>query len=580
MGYEAKRRQVLDLGLGAATLALAMRVRAISLASARSNVVGALEIECSPAGLSITYVDAALLSDQGVPVAIDAGRNVSVAWSHVRDARVLGDAVAFEIDPTPWPHQRLLLVRFEATRSTSPHRIFRRRLATRVIGLGLALLVTLGFALALPRTSSEMGWRPALSIGASLGLCVVGLGIVIDGLVATGGLRSRIVRELFIGELLGLVPGLPRDPTPVAPKNVRWPRVGGVAPRATLTISLFLASMFLIAVAIPRRTPAQVESAAGPLNQVRATDAPASSAAPTAALGAYAQIVGPCDCPRDEGPLGNEPLPRISLLTLSSRSFQHAGRNHVELELAAVNNGSRDVAGLAAVVEFSQDDKQPWSKPVNVSVRAVYHSNLASGAAIRWRVEAEGETVRIRAPTSRGALIEGTVNHDGEGAAPTSAIAELLDARSVPVRLHGAMLLAFLSDAHAKDAIENLQSSVGDAEKVYLNRLVETIGELKTCRVGLVTEGAKRRLSACIVNTTDKDLASVEITFRALDRAAALRAPLDPAPEVLMEWTLGVPGTIAAQGGVEVRADVDLAVVAKPPGAYEAALHQVSTQPQ
>ena len=54
-----------------------MRVRAISLASARSNVVGALEVECFPSGLSITYVDAALLSDQGIPVAIDAGRIVA-----------------------------------------------------------------------------------------------------------------------------------------------------------------------------------------------------------------------------------------------------------------------------------------------------------------------------------------------------------------------------------------------------------------------------------------------------------------------------------------------------------------------
>src|SRR5260221_5082730 len=140
-----------------------MRVRAISLASARSNVVGALEVECSPAGLSITYVEAALLSDQGIPVTIDAGRSVSVPWSKVEDARVLGDAVAFEIDPTPWPPQRLLLVRFEATRSTSPHRIFRRRLATRAIALTLALIGAMVSAFTLPHTWPEMGWRPALS---------------------------------------------------------------------------------------------------------------------------------------------------------------------------------------------------------------------------------------------------------------------------------------------------------------------------------------------------------------------------------------------------------------------------------
>jgi hypothetical protein len=268
------------------------------------------------------------------------------------------------------------------------------------------------------------------------------------------------------------------------------------------------------------------------------------------------------------------------LLTVSSRTFQRSGRSHVDLELAAINNGSRDVADLSTVVEFSQDDKQPWSKPVNVSVRAVYHKSLVSGAAVKWHIEAEGETIRIRAPQSRGALIEGTVNHDGEGAAPTSALAELLDARSVPVRLHGAMMLAFLRDSHAREAITNMQASVGDAEKVYLNRLVETIGELMTCRVGVATEGPRRRLTACIVNTTNDRAAPLEITVRALDRPAALRSPQDPAPEVLTERTLAVPGAIAAQGGIEVRADIDLAAIAKPPGAFEAAARQPSAKPQ
>lgn len=556
-----------------------MRVRAISLASARSNVVGTLEIECSSAGLSITYVDAALLGDPGVPVAIDAGRSLSVPWPQVRDARVLGHAVAFEINPTPWPVQRLLLARFEATRSTSPHRMFRRRLATRAIGLGFALSTTVGFAFLAPRTWPEMGWRPALAIGAWLGLVVVGLGVGVDALVATGGLRSRIVRELFIGELLGFVPDLPRDPTPVIARTNRWPRVGGVAPRATLVVSLFLASMLLVAAATPHRSPAQKEFAAPPLTEPGAM-ASVPSAGTARPLGSYVQIVGPCECPRDEGPLGNEPLPRVSMLTLSSRNVPRSGRNHVELEIAAINNGSRDIADLAAVVEFSQDDKQPWSKPVNVSVRAVFQKLLVSGAAVKWHVDAEGETIRIRAPTSRGALLEGSVHHDGDGAAPTSAIAELLEARSVPVKLHGAMLLAFLSDARAKESITHLLGSVGDAEKVYLLRLIEAVGDLKTCRVGIATEGPKRRLSACITNPSDNAVSTVDITFRALDKPSDLRAPQDPAPEVLMEWALSLPGALTSHGGVEVRADVDLAAVARPPAAFEAVAHPVLAKPQ
>jgi hypothetical protein len=544
-----------------------MRVRAISLASARSNVVGALEVECSAEGLSFTYVDAALLSEEGIPVAIDAGRTVSVPWSRVRDARVLGRAVAFEIDPTPWPTQKLLLVRFEASRSTSPHRVFRRRLVTRALGLGLAVIVTLISSMVMPRTWPEMGWRIAVSIAALLGLVVVALGATIDRLVATGGLRSRIVRELFIGELLDLVPALPRDPDPVTTRYVRWPRVGGALPRATLVVSLSLASLPLIAAAYPRRTPSSEPPAA---------TEPAPSAAPTGSpivpLSSYVQILGPCDCPHDEGPLGKEPLPRVSLLTLSSRSFLKSGRNHLEIELAAVNNGSRDISELATVVEFFEK-----AKPADVSVRAVYHQTLVSGAAVKWRVEAEGDTVRIRAPTSRGGIIDGSVGHDGEGAAPTSALAELLDARNVPVRLHGAMMLAFLDDPHAKELFTKLDGSLGDAERAYLDRLIEVVGTLRTCRVDVAGDS---HLSACIVNVGDARAAPVEIKFRALAQPRELRAPLQPAPDILTEWSLGVPGGIDARRGIEVRADVDLASVSKPPKAFEAYVWQDSTRPQ
>jgi hypothetical protein len=554
-----------------------MRVRAISLASARSNVVGALEVECSADGLSVTYVDAALLSDQGVPVAIDSGRSVSVPWSRVLDARVLGTAIAFEIDPTPWPAQKLLLVRFEATRSTSPHRIFRRRLVARSIGLGSSMVVALVASLAAPRVWPGIGWRIAISIGAALGLSVIACGTLVDRVIATGGLRSRIVRELFIGELSSLVADLPREPTPVATKKVRWPRMGGVAPRATLMVSLALCSLFLIAAAIPHTQAAQGGPAVDP--RVEASSAP-TTVEPRASPAPYVQIAGPCDCPQGEGPLGNEPLPRVSMLTVSSRTFQKSGRNHVELELAAVNNGSRDISDLATVIEFSQGDKEAWSKPVNVSVRAVFHKTLVSGAAVKWHVDAEGESVRIRAPTSRGALIEGTVSHDGEGAAPTSAIAELLDARSNAVRLHGAMLLAFLDDAHAKEALTKLEGSVGDSEKVYLNRLIEAVGALRACRIVLAGEGTRRRLSACVANVTNDRAAGIEITFRALDKPASLRAPQDPAPDVLGEWTLGVPGAIEAKQAIEVRADVDLAAPSGPPGAFEAFARPVSGKPQ
>jgi hypothetical protein len=281
--------------------------------------------------------------------------------------------------------------------------------------------------------------------------------------------------------------------------------------------------------------------------------------------------MGACDCAGAFDPLRGEPLPRVSLIVLGSRNYVRSGRTQTEADLAVINNSDRDLYDLASSVEFFDQDPETWSKPTVVSRRPVYHAGpIGPGQAIKWRVDAEGSTFRIRPLTRTGTPLTGTIGPSGDGAASPGAIANLLEAHNVPVRLHGAMLLAFLDDPHASGAITTLAKSLGEAEGVYLGRLFDTLGELRTCRVEVVNYPTLRRVSACVTNTADVARPDVDLVVRALDRAPALRDPVAAPPEVLFDGTVGIPGGVAPKSGVAIEVDLVLAALAKPPLAFEA----------
>jgi hypothetical protein len=538
-----------------------MKIRAISVASSRSNLVGTLEIDCSHLGLALTYIDALLVTGEGAPVPIDPGQRVSLHWSHVRDARVLGDAVAFEIDPAPLPPQKLLLVRFSPGRDSSPHRIYQIRIAMRLAFLAASIVSAIALAIAL----GHVGWRAAIAGGAGAGLALVAAGLGLDALVGSGGTRSRVVRELFVGELLAFVPNLPREPVGVSMKSVRWPRIEAIVPRTTVSVAASLAAVSIFALAMPG-------SIAGP--SVAPDAAPSAGSAepkaPPAKSLPVARMVGPCDCTADDDPLRGQPLPRVSLIVLGSRGYKRSGKNQTEVDLAVVNNGNRELFDLTSIVEFFEQADGPLSTPAVVSRRPVYHAGpIGPGEAIKWRVDAEGSTFKIRPLARMGAPITGTIGTDAVGAASSTAIAGLLKANNHAVRLHGAMLLAFFGEPRLKDVIADLEKSLGAPASAYLGRLAEATGDLRTCRVLVAGQGARRRVSACIANNTGVERTGVEMTLRALDRAPALRDPAAEPPEVLTERTLAIAGAVAGASGVAVEADFDLAS-GQAPAAFEA----------
>jgi hypothetical protein len=261
----------------------------------------------------------------------------------------------------------------------------------------------------------------------------------------------------------------------------------------------------------------------------------------------------------------------VSLIVLSSRKYQRHNHDHIELEFAAINNSDREFSELTSMVEFFEQDPPPSSKLVSVSTRAVYFQGpLQPGEAIKWHVDAEGTTFRIHPPAERGNPITGSLEDTGTNAAPTNSVAKLLKAHNRPVRLHGAMLLAFLRDPRARGATVELGDSLRESESSYLRRLMEALAEIRLCRIQVSGSGTQRRVIACLYNTTDAPKTPVEVVVRALDAKFSSSDPVGEPPRVISEKSISVPGSLPAKAGMFSQIDIDFSGLDQTPAAFEA----------
>jgi hypothetical protein len=257
-------------------------------------------------------------------------------------------------------------------------------------------------------------------------------------------------------------------------------------------------------------------------------------------------------------------------VVLSSRRYKRHEHEHVELEFAAINNSDHEVAELTSMAEFFQQDPPPSSKLVSVSTRAVYYQGpLRPGEAVKWHVDAEGTTFRLHPPAENGAPITGNLDENGGNAAPTNAIAQLLKAHNRPVRLHGTMLLAYLSDPRAQNAAVELGDSLRESESSYLRRLIEALSDLVTCQVQVTGNGPQRRVFACVYNHSNTPRTPVEVVVRALDATVSVSDPVGAPPQILSEKSVILPGSIPTHAGVFAQIDMDFSSADRTPAAFE-----------
>ena len=68
-----------------------MKVRAVAVASDRSNAIGTVELECTPHGLVLVHLGVGSFSEDYAPAALTTGTRVLVPWAAIDHADVEGE---------------------------------------------------------------------------------------------------------------------------------------------------------------------------------------------------------------------------------------------------------------------------------------------------------------------------------------------------------------------------------------------------------------------------------------------------------------------------------------------------------
>ncbi|HWA76260.1 MAG TPA: hypothetical protein VG937_28165 [Polyangiaceae bacterium] len=558
-----------------------MRYRAVAVASERSNAVGTVELECTPHGLFIAYLGVGAFSQGYAPAALASGTGLTAPWAAVSEARVEGEQVFVVIDPKLSPLNRLLLTHFASGRSLPADELAKRRLVVRFAAMAAALIGALILGAWLIRSSPETSAGAAIALALLAAAVLFGLGFAVDRNLASSG-DEHVALSGFAIELGHYLPALLRLPrTPEAPRPLpNISELQGLIPRTTLAIVITLTAgtlgVLLVARWVttnenevgrvtqrmldpanpPAASPVQRAPAVAPVgSQIQSARTPTPPNEPAAST---STANGECRCARADSALWTRPFPRLSVLVLSQhvRLGRNADENkrkkYLELDVAVVNNSNKELDEVALMVLFYERDPPPSNKRTQISNRSLFFAGpLLPGQAIKWSVEAEGTEFEIQNP------ITGDIGPNGEDAAPTNRLAELLSAHNRPVRLHGAMLLAYLGDPRAKDGVLGLREALRDDEAPYLTRLIQALSDVRVCQLRQ-TPGSKNA-AACVFNSSKEVKRDLGIKIRGLEHVPAPESPTAEPPTVLVESAVKFPGELAPDSGRSLQFQFDLA---------------------
>jgi hypothetical protein len=557
-----------------------MKVRAVAVASERSNAIGTVELECTPHGLMLVHLGVGAFSEDYAPAALTTGTRVLVPWAAIDRAEIEGDRLFLAFEPALSPHHRLLLANFSSGRSVAPDTLRRQRTIVRLAAISAAIVIALA--------GSEVARRllatgPALATGVALGgaTLVLLFGLLADRLVAYGGLPPEGVREAFESEMDVYLPALERSEQPTPPKKLRALTLGelqGLLPRTTFAIAVTLTASGLAAVLVarwtfrsePERTTRSAvreesrreiaaspdEDAPPPPPRPRPAARPKVAAAAPASgpAGAALTLGDPCRCARADSLLWADPPPRLSILLLKQRaragrgSLEHESvrKRYTDVDVAVVNNSASELESITLQVLFYTRDKGTERKAQTDNRPLFYEGPLLAGQAIKWGTHAEGTEVEIQGPAL------GSLGDEGQSAAPSDRFAELLAANHRPVRLHAAMMLAYLGDPRAREGLLKLREALREDEAPYLDRLLQATGDVRVCRLNVKQDSAGADVSACLFNVAAEAKKELGLKLRGLDAAVLASDPVGNPPNLVVEQVLAVPGELASQTGVAV----------------------------
>ncbi len=504
---------------------------ALALAGRRANAVGAVRVTLMPEELEIELVRVAGFSSGFAPGGVAEPVSFRVPVTAVRGLVREGRVLYLTFDPVVvTPYNRFALAGFADDPAESLALAFqaraRARWASTLLPPPLGALV----AVLIPEELVG-GVLGRASVGVLLALVLFAALRELWAWRTWGGPRSEQLRDRFeaeLGERLALVPTsverpralapalalrLParrRAAPPIAPilSRVRTAESAAPAEPAARLLWPLLAAVgaaagivgvmaFLQRYAVPRPPPPAVDRLASGL-----------AAAALSIRPSYREPAEPerCVCTRASSPLWKDGIPALGMLTFHgdeeasaelSPTVDRAGFPGFDFDLAVVNDGARPLHDVRLTLTFAR--RSPAGRRVGAVDRGLFWSGvLAPGAAVKWKVKAPGSEMRV------DASVTGTLEKARLDPAPADAFFRLTSSRFRAVRIHGALMLAYLRDPRAEAAARAL-SAQGPADELLLARIRRAAAPVFPCEV----RRAEGRVEACIFNGSSRALLSV-----------------------------------------------------------------------
>ena len=211
-----------------------------------------------------------------------------------------------------------------------------------------------------------------------------------------------------------------------------------------------------------------------------------------------------CSCERADSPLWRTGLPVLSTLMIPKAPAEsiapvknRRGRFRYDFDVAVVNNAAEALKDVRVVLTFARRNEK--NERVGATDRGLFWEGLLGPAkSVKWNVKAPGTELRVDMDEKRMLTAVPPASADG--------FEKLLRAKQPAVRLHAAMMLAYLGDPRAEEAVRGLGVLTGDAALTQ-ERILRTLRPLKVCDVKFEQEG----MQACAFNGTAEAVKSASI---------------------------------------------------------------------
>lgn len=494
-------------------------VRALAVAHERANAVGTVELSCCAEGLQIRFVRISAFTDGYVPYPMTVGQLVTIPYQRVTRVEVDDDElVHLWLDPSSTPYNKLALaglVRDESFDHVASHRQ-RRRLERNVSVAALLVWmpVALGLNVAFRSVSSALLLAISLTLAGTLHLV---RGSIASRLVLFSRTTAQ-VREELLGELSWrLPPGRVR-------REALAPRVAPQAPvaaseqpaeagtlRGMLTTASVVAAAAVLVIIVGRQllitpfpqTSLGIESLVAPSEPI----APVHSVPATSPIEPDQpppkRMLPACRCDRADSALWNDGLPRLSVLARNRGGRSTYDRPSVYPEIAVVNNTSQDLKDIVMVVDFIVGPREGRPARVVGKQDLFWEGKLAPGLAVKWRTKGRGDDFSVTS------FVPGLLTDQGVEPAPADAFYKLsMTANTPSVRLHGAMMLAYLGDARVSEALEKLRNEGREEMAETLDLLAQATRPVRVCQVrasAAPQQQSALQVEACVFNASQQD---------------------------------------------------------------------------